>query len=82
MVKKSRVAGCLSRFDTHGLKNRSEIPKQTNNHEQHIRKWSISIRFGCDGVQKIREDMPRGPCHGPEARKNQTNIEIIDFRKI
>jgi hypothetical protein len=32
--------------------------------------------------KKQREDMPRGPCHGPEARKHKTNIVVTDARKL
>jgi hypothetical protein len=53
-------------LDTHGLKYLSAIARKR---QTLFRNGSISIGFGWNRMQKEREDMPGGPCHGPEAWK-------------
>jgi hypothetical protein len=63
---------------THGLTNLSDILRN----DKSFRNGSISIGFGWGRVQSQWEYMPRGPCHGPEARKGQRKVVMVDVRKL
>jgi hypothetical protein len=47
-----------------------------------VRNGSKSIGFGWGRAQSEREDMPLGPCDGPDASTGRITIVFIDFRKL
>jgi hypothetical protein len=56
--------------------------KQFKNYEQPFRIGSIWIGFGWYGVQNKQEDMPHGPCHGPEAWNAPMDLVVVAVRKL
>jgi hypothetical protein len=60
------------------LRHQSIQPKAQ--HPAEIGPYTLDLeQMVC---KKKQEDMPRGLWHGPEARKDQINADMIDFRKL
>jgi hypothetical protein len=57
-------------------KNNKQQPKKL------LRKWVHIHWMWMAWDPRRRGDMPRGPCHGSEARKAEVNIVIVDVRKL